>query len=90
VSTGYGEGLVFRAHAPVLPAADLERMRTITATDKLPKPADAGRTPAFVEHYGTQRRILERQLRPTRHPVERPALALNHTIGRRTSGRMLA
>ena len=46
---------------PVLPAADLERMRTITDTGKpfdhgigwFRKPVDAGRTPAFVEHYGT-------------------------------------
>ncbi len=45
----------------LLPAADLEQMQQITATGKrfdhgigwFRKPADAGRTPSFVEHYGT-------------------------------------
>jgi CubicO group peptidase (beta-lactamase class C family) len=46
---------------PLLDHADLERMRTITARGRrfdhgigwFRKPADAGRSPAFVEHYGT-------------------------------------
>jgi CubicO group peptidase (beta-lactamase class C family) len=46
---------------PVLDQGDLETMRTISATGKpfdhgigwFRKPADAHRTPAFVEHYGT-------------------------------------
>jgi CubicO group peptidase (beta-lactamase class C family) len=46
---------------PVLDQGDLETMRTISATGKpfdhgigwFRNPADAHRTPAFVEHYGT-------------------------------------
>lgn len=46
---------------PVLNHADIEAMRTITATGKsfdhgigwFRKPTDAERSPAFVEHYGT-------------------------------------
>jgi CubicO group peptidase (beta-lactamase class C family) len=46
---------------PVLTPAEVEAMRTITVTGKrfdhgigwFRKPADATRTPAFVEHYGT-------------------------------------
>jgi CubicO group peptidase (beta-lactamase class C family) len=46
---------------PVLSHLHLDAMRTITATGKrfdhgigwFRKPTDAGRTPAFVEHYGT-------------------------------------
>jgi len=46
---------------PVLPHADIQRMRAITAAGKpfdhgigwFRRPADAKRTPPFVEHYGT-------------------------------------
>ena len=53
---------------PVLTHGDIETMRTISATGKpfdhgigwFRKPADADRTPAFVEHYGTGVWLLER------------------------------
>jgi CubicO group peptidase (beta-lactamase class C family) len=48
-------------HHPVLKQGAIEQMRTITASGKrfdhgigwFRRPADAARTPAFVEHYGT-------------------------------------
>lgn len=48
-------------HHPVLKQGAIEQMRTITVSGKrfdhgigwFRRPADAARTPAFVEHYGT-------------------------------------